>query len=98
MSCNTETETLTKQIKEPLPPSDRIPKKLMQVIWKATEKEQGKRYQTAMEFKQAIQQSLMPDPPLWEKISDWVQDNLMVIASVLIIVAIFVFLFVIIVI
>ena len=39
MSCDTETETMSKQMKESLPVSDKIPKKLMHVIWKATEKE-----------------------------------------------------------
>lgn len=33
---------------------------LMQVIWKATEKDQSKRYQTALEFKTAIKQAMLP--------------------------------------
>ena len=37
MSCPSEAETLTKQMKQQLPSSERIPHKLMQVIWKATE-------------------------------------------------------------
>ena len=47
MDCESEAETLAKQISDPLPSNPSIPKKLMQVIWKATEKEQSKRYQTA---------------------------------------------------
>ena len=79
MSCQSEAETLTKQMKQQLPSSDRIPNKLMKVIWKATEKEQSRRYQTALEFKQAIQEALLPDPPLSERISDWIQENTMLV-------------------
>ena len=75
MSCPTETETLTKQMKEPLPADPKIPRKLMHVIWKATEKEQGKRYQTALEMKRAIQASLLPDPSWSERFFIWLQDH-----------------------
>lgn len=75
MLCKSDAETLTKQMKQQLPSNDRIPNKLMKVIWKATEKEQQRRYQTALEFKQAIQEALLPDPPLSERISDWIQEN-----------------------
>ena len=45
MSCKTEVETLTKQMKEPLPACPgRIPNRLLAVIRKATEKEQIRRY------------------------------------------------------
>ena len=55
----------------------------MKVILKATEKEQSKRYQTAMEFKKAIQEALEPEPPLSERVMSWVQDNsLTVVAGV----------------
>ena len=80
MSCQSEAETLTKQMKQSLPSSDKIPRKLMQVIWKATEKEQSRRYQTALEFKHAIQDALIPDPPLVERISDWVEDHVAYVA------------------
>lgn len=75
MDCPTEADTLAKQIDEPLPKSDRIPRRLMRVILKATEKEQAKRYQTAMEFKKAIQDALAPEPSMIEKLSLWMQDN-----------------------
>lgn len=75
MDCPTEADTLAKQIDEPLPKSDRIPRRLMRVILKATEKEQAKRYQTAMEFKKAIQDALAPEPSVIEKLSLWMQDN-----------------------
>lgn len=91
MSCDTEVDTMTKQMKEALPLSDRIPKKLMQVIWKATEKEQQKRFQTAMEFKQAIQTALLPDPPLMERLTDWVQNNMMVLLGAVLFFAVVVF-------
>ena len=80
MSCQSEAETLTKQMKQSLPSSDKIPRKLMQVIWKATEKEQARRYQTALEFKHAIQDALVPDPPLIERISDWIEDHVAYVA------------------
>ncbi len=73
MSCQAEAETLTKQMKAQLPKNERIPSRLMKVIWKATEKEQGKRYQTALAFKEAIQNSLIPEPSLMERISDWIR-------------------------
>lgn len=73
MSCQAEAETLTKQMKAQLPKNERIPSRLMKVIWKATEKEQGKRYQTALAFKEAIQNALIPEPSLMERISDWIR-------------------------
>ena len=86
MSCPSEAETLTKQMKEPLPSSDRIPRKLMKVIWKATEKEQSKRYQTALEFKQAIKDALLPDPSTSAQVSEWIQEHaLLFIAGVAVI-------------
>lgn len=88
MNCPKEVDTLAKQIEEPLPCSDRIPHKLMKVILKATEKEQSKRFQTAMEFKNAIQQALEPEPPVGEKIKTWIQENSI---AIIVCVAAFVF-------
>ena len=68
MDAPTDVETLTRQISQPLPESPDIPAKLMKVIWKATEKDQSKRYQTALEFKQAIQDSFLPDPNVWQRL------------------------------
>lgn len=92
MDQPSEAETLAKQIKDPLPASDKIPTKLMRVIWKATEKEQAKRYQTALEFKAAIAEALLPDPPLSEKIGKWVERHvlLIVLLTVALAVAIFI--------
>lgn len=91
MSCDTEVETLTRQMKETLPSSDRIPHKLMQVIWKATEKEQQNRYQTALEFKNAIQAALLPDPPISERIKDWIQDHTMTLLAIILTIAVIIF-------
>ena len=63
-----EMETLTRQMRDPLPKSDLIPKRLMQVLLKATEKEQLKRYQTAGEFREAIRVALAPPPSFWQRI------------------------------
>lgn len=79
MSCNSDAETLTKQMKAILPTSPNIPKKLMRVIWKATEKDQTKRYQTALDFKKAVQEALLPDPSPVEELFNWISDNFVVV-------------------
>ena len=66
----TEIQTLTKQMTEPLPDDPVIPSRLMQVLRKATEKEQGKRFQTAMEFKTAIKQAMLPQKTWWERLKE----------------------------
>lgn len=73
-----EAETLSKQLKEPLPNDSNIPAKLMKVLWKATEKDPAKRFQTAIEFKTAITQSLIPDPPMSEKVFTWIKEHMVV--------------------
>lgn len=88
MSCESDTETLTKQMKTALPSNHSIPKKLMRVIWKATEKEQVKRYQTAMDFKKAIQESLIPDPSPAEVVFNWISDYFIVVVLALVLLAI----------
>ena len=75
MSCKSEAETLTKQMKAQLPANSMIPRRLMQVLWKATEKEQSNRYQTALEFKQAIQAALLPPAPLMGRITEWIEEH-----------------------
>ncbi len=65
-----EMETLARQIRDPLPDSNLIPKQLMRVLLKATEKEQNKRYQTAGEFREAIQNAIVQPPTFWERIKD----------------------------
>lgn len=84
MACATEAETLTKQMKEPLPSNPKIPRKLMHVLWKATEKEQAKRYQTALDFKRAIQEALLPEPPLSERVATWIQAHVLSVIAIFI--------------
>ena len=67
----TEVDTLTRQLRESLPNDKVIPKKLMEVIWKATEKEQSKRFQSAVEFRNAINEALIPPLPWYTKILEW---------------------------
>lgn len=66
----TEALTLKKQMTEALPDDAKIPRRLMQVIWKATEKEQYRRFQTAKDFKAAIQQAMVPQKTLWERFKE----------------------------
>lgn len=68
---DTEVDTLTRQMRETLPPSDVIPKRVMAVILKATEKEQGKRYQTASEFREALKESLIPPKSFFVRFKEW---------------------------
>lgn len=91
MACDSEAETLTKQMKETLPASSEIPNKLMRVIWKATEKEQAKRYQTALEFKHAIQAALLPDPPMTQRIISWIQNHTLMLLGAIVFLALVVF-------
>lgn len=91
MDRNSESETLAAQIKEKLPSNPKIPSKLMDVIWKATEKEQSKRFQTALEFKRAIEQALIPDPPIGERIAKWLWNHLVLVIAILVFIAVVIF-------
>ena len=91
MASDSESETLAKQINEPLPSSPEIPKKLMQVIWKATEKEQAKRYQTALDFKNAIVTALLPDPPMSERFMQWLQSHIATVMIAIVVTAVILF-------
>lgn len=93
MDCETEAETLAKQLSERLPSNPSIPGKLMDVIWRATEKEQSKRYQTALQFKNAINEALMPDPPFLDRVTGWMSSNFMaVLFGAFVVVALFIIL------
>lgn len=61
-NADTESKILTNQVTKKLPMSEKLKKykKLMGVIWKATDKDKENRYQTALEFKYAIQEALKP--------------------------------------
>lgn len=91
MDCEKEVDTLTKQLTEPLPSDPAIPKKIMNVIWKATEKEQAKRYQTALDFKNAINNALLPDPKFSEKFIQWIQTHIVLLVCLIIFFALIIF-------
>lgn len=59
--CQTMGEILSKQVNEILPNHPVIPSKIMEVIWKATEKNQADRYQSVQDFKIDLQKALLPD-------------------------------------
>jgi serine/threonine-protein kinase len=69
--CDTEVDTLTRQMRDPLPKNDLIPKRLMNVLSKATEKDQMKRFQSAAEFKSAVNEALKPPVSTWDKVKAW---------------------------
>lgn len=72
---DTEVDTLTRQMREALPPNDAIPKRIMAVISKATEKEQFKRYQTAVEFREALKEALIPPKSMFQRFKEWLGLN-----------------------
>ena len=64
----TEAQILINQVTKKLPASKALEKKykkLMNVIWKATDKDPENRYQSAMEFKVAIEKALTPERSPW---------------------------------
>ena len=73
--ADTEVDTLTRQMRQPLPPDDSIPKRIMNVIAKATEKEQSRRYQTAAEFRTALTEALQPPKSIFHRFKDWIGLN-----------------------
>lgn len=70
-----DIDTLTNQMKKKLPGSNKIPSRVMNVLWKATEKEPRKRFQSAMEFRAALQEALLPEPSSLQQFTDWIEDN-----------------------
>lgn len=89
-NATTDADTLERQVTMTLPADPNIPKKMMKVILKATEKEQSKRYQTALEFKRAIEKALEPDPPFSIIVQNWLKSH---IALAIIFVLLLVFIF-----
>lgn len=69
--ADTEVDTLTRQIRDVLPVHDSIPKRIMSVILKATEKEQIKRFQTAAEFRDALKDALLPPKSIFQRFKEW---------------------------
>lgn len=68
---DSEVDTLTRQIRHSLPPNDAVPKRIMSVLLKATEKEQSKRYHTASEFREALKGAMMPPKSFIQRITEW---------------------------
>lgn len=64
-----EAEILSRQISMKLPYDEKIPRRLYNVILKATEKKPEKRYRTATEFRLAISEAVMHCKD--KSISDW---------------------------
>lgn len=92
MDKNTDADTLEAQLKHELPPDPKIPKKLLAVIRKATEKSQAKRFQTAKEFKEAIATALLPDPTPGERFTGWVNRHVVLLVTIAVLLAVIIFL------
>jgi serine/threonine protein kinase len=68
-------DVMEKQVKKPLPDHSMLSAKIFGVLKKATEKEQYKRYQTALEFKAAIQ-NLIAGRSAWQRISSFINQRI----------------------
>ncbi|MBQ9465489.1 MAG: serine/threonine protein kinase [Muribaculaceae bacterium] len=68
MSANSDAMILSNQMTRILPDASNIPRRLMNVILKATEKEASKRFSRAIDFKNAIIDAMTPRPSLWERV------------------------------
>lgn len=73
--ADTEVDTLTRQMRETLPSHDAIPKRVMNVISKATEKEQSKRFQTAEEFRSDLKDALLLQRSIFQRFKEWLGLN-----------------------
>lgn len=80
-SDTSEAVTLAKQITQTLPNHEAVPRKLMKVLLKATQKDAAKRYQSALEMKEAIQKAAMPDNTPFQPFVDWAGENKAVVLS-----------------
>lgn len=91
MACESEAETLGKQVKETLPRHPDIPKRLMKVILKATEKNPAMRYGKATEFKQAIMEAMIPQEHWWNRLSGGFGFDFLTVISVIFLIAVIAF-------
>ena len=91
MASESEAECLRKQAKESLPNHPGIPKRLMRVIRKATEKDPAQRYSKATEFKQAVMEAMAPKPHWWENVSGGFSFDFLTVMSILLLIAVIVF-------
>ena len=73
--ADTEVVTVSRQLREALPPHDAVPKRIMNVIAKATEKEQSKSFQTAGEFRDALREALLPPKTVFQRFKEWLGLN-----------------------
>lgn len=73
--ADTEVDTLTRQMRESLPANDAVPKRIMSIIMKATEKEQSKRFQTAAEFRDALKEALLPPKTIFQRFKELIGLN-----------------------
>lgn len=60
MDCPTDADTLAHQLKKPLPPHPDIPRSLMSILLRATQKDQQRRYVRAADMKQALERFIYP--------------------------------------
>lgn len=93
MNSPIDSEVLSNQVTKKLPYHKSIPRRLYRVIQKATEKNSSERYQSASEFKRAIEQALQPASPL--SLPTWIEANKLTvyiasIALLLIIITLFI--------
>lgn len=91
MDKPSDAETLEAQLQTVLPADPKIPKKLLAVIRKATEKSQSERFQTALEFKKAISEALLPDPKPMEQFAKWVNQHIVLLFVCVIALAVLIF-------
>lgn len=86
-NAETESKILTNQVTKKLPMSDKLKKykKLMGVIWKATDKDKENRYQTAMEFRYDIQEAIKQTALDWMRILIYVGVALLIVIVLLLI-------------
>lgn len=73
MNSKIESETLSNQVTKKLPYDDAIPRRLYKVIQKATEKDSSKRYQSATDFKIAIQEAI--SKPDCSSLRLWIENH-----------------------
>lgn len=64
-------QTIIKHQTETLPPIDGVSKYVMAVIHKVTSKKKSDRYQSAQEFKKALQEALKPHPNPVQRFINW---------------------------
>lgn len=80
---NVEAEILSRQITMKLPYDKKIPRKLFNVIQKATEKSPQKRFKSALEFKYAIIEALQKNNKL--SIKDYIKGHWILLTGIMVV-------------